>query len=77
MGKKIRLTEDELTNFIERIVEEENKEGLMKKIMRKLKGVSDEQVKYNMENGLPWDWNGTKEGFYDKMEKRRDYKGSN
>lgn len=75
--KKVRLTESELTNFIERIVEEENKEGLMKKIMRKLKGVSDEQVKYNMENGLPWDWNGTKEGFYEKMEKRKVHKGSN
>ena len=32
--------------------------------MRKLKGVSSEQLKYNMENDLPWDWTGSKEGFY-------------
>ena len=31
----------------------------------------------NMENDLPWDWTGSKEGFYDKMEPRRRNSGSN
>ena len=75
--KRIRLTERELTKFIKVIVEEEKKESLLKKVMRKLKGVSDEQLKYNMENDLPWDWNGSKEGFYEKMEPRKNNSGSN
>lgn len=50
---------------------------LLKKIMLKLKGVSEEKLKYNIENDLPWDWKGSKEGFYEKMEPRNNYTGSN
>jgi hypothetical protein len=30
-----------------------------------------------MENDLPWDWKGTKEGYYEKMEPRKNNRGSN
>jgi hypothetical protein len=51
--------------------------SLIKKVAAKLKGVSDKQIQYNMENDLPWDWKGTKEGFYEKMEPRKKSSGSN
>jgi hypothetical protein len=51
--------------------------SLIKKVVAKLKGVSDDQIKYNMKNDLPWDWNGSKEGFYEKMEPKRKHSGSN
>lgn len=50
---------------------------LLKKALLKLKGVSDTQLEYNIEHGLPWDWKGSKEGFYEKMEPRKNYTGSN
>lgn len=49
----------------------------MEKIKAKLKGVSPEQKEYNKKHGLPLDWKGSKEGYYEKMEPRRDYSGSN
>jgi hypothetical protein len=49
---------------------------LIKKVVAKLKGVSDDQIKYNMKHDLPWDWNGSKEGFYEKMEPKRKNSGS-
>ena len=80
MKKIVRLTESDLSRIVKKVVNEsskDDKESLMKKIMRKLKGISDEQLKYNMDNDLPWDWNGTKEGFYEKMEPRKRNSGSN
>ena len=62
---------DELTE------EKDRKESTWEKIKRKLKGVSNKQLIYNMENDLPWDWNGTKEGFYEKSESGKYSKGSN
>ena len=77
MKKIVRLTETDLTRIVKNVISEQEKESLLKKIMRKLKGVSSEQLKYNMENDLPWDWTGSKEGFYEKMEPRRRNSGSN
>ena len=77
MKKIVRLTESDLHRVVKRVIEEQQDETLMKKIMRKLKGVSDEQLEYNIKNNLPWDWKGSKEGFYEKMEGKKDYKGSN
>jgi hypothetical protein len=77
MKKIVRLTESDLHRVVKRVIEEQQDETLMKKIMRKLKGVSDEQLEYNIKNDLPWDWKGSKEGFYEKMEGKKDYKGSN
>jgi hypothetical protein len=42
-----------------------------------LKGISDEQLIYNMENDLPWDWKGSKEGYYEKNEPKKYPRGSN
>ena len=60
-----------------RRLNENDMSALIKKVVAKLKGVSDDQIKYNMKNDLPWDWNGSKEGFYEKMEPKRKHSGSN
>ena len=80
MKKIVRLTESDLTRIVKRVIKEEEEiknDSLIKKIMRKLKGVSDKQLDYNIKNNLPWDWNGSKEGFYEKMESRKRNTGSN
>ena len=60
-----------------RRLNENDMSSLIKKVVAKLKGVSDDQIKYNMKNDLPWDWNGSKEGFYEKMEPKSKNSGSN
>ena len=60
-----------------RRLNENDMSSLIKKVVAKLKGVSDEQIKYNMKHNLPWDWNGSKEGFHEKMEPKRKHSGSN
>ena len=50
---------------------------ILDKIKAKLKGVSKEQMEYNKEHGLPIWWQGSKEGFYDYMEPRKNNTGSN
>jgi hypothetical protein len=60
-----------------RRLNENDMSSLIKKVVAKLKGVSDDQIKYNMKHDLPWDWNGSKEGFYEKMEPKRKHSGSN
>lgn len=79
MKRVVKLNESDITRIVNKVItEQENeKETLLKKLMRKLKGVSNEQLKYNMENHLPWDWTGSKEGFYEKMEPRKKHSGSN
>jgi hypothetical protein len=74
-----RITESDVNRIVRKVIKEENErnESLMQKLMTKLKGVSDKQLEYNMKNDLPWDWKGSKEGFQEKMEDRRSYKGSN
>ena len=42
-----------------------------------IKGISKLQSKYNELNDLPWDWKGSKEGYYEKVEGRKYYSGSN
>ena len=70
MKRITKLTESDLNRITKKIIQEEEKEkmSLVKKLMQKLKGVSNEQIEYNAKNGLPWDWRGSKEGFYEKME---------
>jgi len=75
--KMNRLTESDIRRITRKIIFEDRKESTWEKIKRKLKGISDEQLIYNMENDLPWDWKGSKEGFYEKNEPRKNYKGSN
>ena len=50
---------------------------MLEKMKRKLKGISDDKLIYNMENELPWDWKGSKEAYYEKHEDRKYSSGSN
>lgn len=75
--RRNRLTETDLTRIVGKVLKEEKDDSLMKKLMRKLKGVSDEQLDYNVKNNLPWDWKGSKEGYYEKMENKKHHSGSN
>jgi len=78
MKKVIRLTENDITRIIKKVIsEQEEPRPLLKKIIAKLKGLSDEQIRYNLKNDLPWDWTGSKEGYYEKMEPRKKHSGSN
>jgi len=54
-----------------------SEESILDKIKAKLKGVSKEQMEYNKEHGLPIWWQGSKEGFYEYMEPRKNNSGSN
>ena len=58
-------------------VREYNSITFLKKLTLKLKGVSEERIRYNISNDLPLGWRGSKEGFYEKMEVRNNYSGSN
>jgi|TARA_R110000868_G_scaffold84_16_gene951 hypothetical protein len=77
MKKTIRLTESDLTRIVKRVIQENKDQTILQKILKKLKGVSDQQIEYNLKHDLPWDWKGTKEGFYQKMENKKDHSGSN
>lgn len=82
MKRLVRLTETDLTRIVRKVIlekdkKDDNDESFYKKLMMKLKGISKENLDYNMKNDLPWDWKGSKEGFYEKMENKRNYSGSN
>lgn len=64
-----RLTESDLNRIAKKIIKEEENEkmSLVKKLMQKLKGVSNKQLEYNAEHNLPWDWKGSKEGYHEKI----------
>ena len=79
MKRIVRITERDIQRIVKNVIseEEKRKDGVIEKLMRKLKGVSDEQLNYNIKNDLPWDWKGTKEGYYENMQKSKRYTGSN
>ena len=82
MKRIVRLTETDLTMIVKKVILEKDKENddntsFYKKLMTKLKGISKEQLEYNVKNDLPWDWKGSKEGYYEKVENKRNYSGSN
>lgn len=79
MKRIVRITETDLTRIVKKVIseEEKTKESMVQKLIRKLKGVDDKQLEYNIKNDLPWDWRGSKEGYYDKIEGRKNYGGSN
>ena len=72
-----KITEQDLLNIVKKVIREEQEETLMKKLVRKLKGVSEEQLEYNMKHKLPWDWKGTKEGYHENITKKKFSSGSN
>jgi hypothetical protein len=78
MKRVVRLNEGDIARIVNKVIsEQEDSRPLLKKIMAKLKGISDEQIRYNLKNDLPWDWTGSKEGYYEKMEPRKRHSGSN
>lgn len=72
-----KITDQHLYNIVNKVIKEEQEESLMKKLVRKLKGVSDIQLDYNMKNKLPWDWKGTKEGYHEHITSKKHSSGSN
>ena len=76
---KRNIKESDYRRIVKLVLENEEKDDLpfIKKMMAKLKGVSQRQIEYNVKHNLPWDWKGTKEGFYDKMESKINGGGSN
>ena len=72
-----QITDQHLYNIVKKVIKEEQEESLMKKLVRKLKGVSDVQLEYNMKNKLPWDWKGTKEGYHEHITNKKHSSGSN
>lgn len=77
--KVIKLTERDLENIVKKVIREDERHelSLMDKIKIKIAGISDDQVIYNLNNGLPIDWEGTAEGYREKMEGTKNYSGSN
>jgi len=63
MKKVIRVTETDLEHIVKRVIDEDINESTLEMIKQKLKGVSNDQVIYNMKNDLPWDWKGSKESY--------------
>ena len=65
MKKVIRVTETDLEHIVKRVIDEDINESTLEMIKQKLKGVSNDQVIYNMKNDLPWDWEGFKGKLFD------------
>lgn len=42
------LTERDLNRIVKKVINEDKDESMIQKLMRKLKGVSDKQLKYNV-----------------------------
>jgi dTDP-4-amino-4,6-dideoxygalactose transaminase len=61
----VDLVEDKITNKTKAIVPV-HFTGYMTDMI-KLKGISKDKLEYNMKNNLPWDWKGSKEGYYEKI----------
>jgi hypothetical protein len=79
VAKKTGLSEKVILEKIKKKITEDKKFKLSWKDRVKIKmaGISDDQVIYNLNNGLPIDWKGTKEGYYQKHgEGNKGYSGS-
>jgi hypothetical protein len=76
---KRKINESDFNRIVKLVTENDDTDdmGFLKKMIAKLKGVSQRQIEYNVKNNLPWDWKGTKEGFYEKIEKKINNTGSN
>ncbi len=80
IAKKTGIKEIEILDKIKNKIMSEDtyhKLSLKDRLKIKLAGISDDKVIYNLNNNLPIDWKGSKEGFYEKMEPRKNYTGSN
>lgn len=79
ISKKTGLSEEEILNNVLKFINEDtfHKLSWMDRLKIKLSGIDEGQVIYNLNNNLPIDWNGTKEGYYEKMEPKNGLNGSN
>ncbi len=80
MRKILKLTETDLTRIVKKVITEKDKDdniSFYEALMIRLKRISKDQLDYNMKNNLPWDWKGDKEGYYEKIENKKNYSGSN
>ena len=80
MKKILKLTETDLTRIVKKVIMEKDKDAhisFYEALMIRLKRISKDQLDYNMKNNLPWDWKGEKEGYYAKIENKRNDSGSN
>jgi uncharacterized protein YidB (DUF937 family) len=79
VAKKLGISEQDVINKLRKKLNEDkvHKLSLKDRLKIKLAGISDDQVIYNLNNGLPIDWKGTKEGYYEKQgEGNKGYSGS-
>lgn len=78
VSKKTGLPEEVILERVMKKINEDtyHKLSLMDKLKIKLAGIDEDQVLYNLNNNLPIDWKGTKEGYYEKMNPRKNYGGS-
>jgi hypothetical protein len=67
--EKTGLSEKYIIEKIVGLVNEDTRQklSLLDKLKIKIAGIDDDQVIYNLNNNLPIDWKGTKEGYYEKM----------
>ena len=79
ISKKTGLSEEEILNNVLKFINEDtfHKLSWMDRLKIKLSGIDEGQVIYNLNNNLPIDWNGTKDGYYEKMEPKNGLNGSN
>ena len=79
ISEKTGLTEKYILDTIVNIMNEDthHKLSLIDKFKIKIAGIDDEKVIYNLNNKLPIDWMGTKEGYYEKMKSTKFNTGSN
>ena len=79
ISNKTGLSEKYILDRIVGIMNEDTryKLSLIDKLKIKMAGIDDDQVIYNLNNNLPIDWKGTKEGYYEKIEPKKSGTGSN
>jgi hypothetical protein len=65
------ISEQQIRKIIRRVIFEDRKESMLEKMKRKLKGISDDKLIYNMENDLPWDWKGSKEAYFEQKDQTK------
>jgi hypothetical protein len=79
VSNKTGLSEKYIIEKIVGLMNEDTRHNLslLDRFKIKMAGIDDNQVIYNLNNNLPIDWKGTKEGYYEKTQPTNLNKGSN
>lgn len=79
VAKKLGVSEKKVLEVVKSKLNEDkvHKLSLKDRMKIKLAGIDEDQVLYNLNNDLPIDWKGTKEGYFEYIEGKRNYSGSN